>query len=157
MKKIVVVLVCSLCSFFLGAVFIWRKLDQVIIENKRNSEKHYDMFNLMKLWVSAYQDQKKIEDFLLDKGYHTVAIYGLGFIGETLYKELQSSNINILYGIDKAKTSFYDLRVLKPTDSLPSVDVIIVTAITYYHEVVEELKQKVECPIVSIENILLDI
>jgi hypothetical protein len=42
-------------------------------------------------------------------------------------------------------------------DELEEVDTIVVTAITYLDELEEKFLEKVNCPIISIEDILYDI
>jgi hypothetical protein len=37
---------------------------------------------------------------------------------------------------------------------LDKVDVVVVTAITYFNEIEEMLSLRVDCPVVSLENIL---
>ena len=64
----------------------------------------------------------------------------------------------LAYGIDKNADNIYaDIDVVSLNDKLDEVDVIIVTAITFFDQIVEELSNKVKCPIVSIEDILYDI
>jgi len=41
-----------------------------------------------------------------------------------------------------------------PTDELPDVDVIVVTADYYFEEIKDKLSKKVDCPIISIGEIL---
>ncbi len=36
------------------------------------------------------------------------------------------------------------------------VDAIVVTAITFYDEIKEELSRKIDCPIISLEDILYE-
>ena len=41
-------------------------------------------------------------------------------------------------------------------DSLEAVDVIVVTPITSFFEIEDELSKKVSCPIISIEDVIFD-
>ena len=45
----------------------------------------------------------------------------------------------------------------KLTDDLPETDVIVVTAIYFYEEIREELSQLVDCPIISLEDVVYEI
>lgn len=62
------------------------------------------------------------------------------------------------YGIDKNADSIYaDIDVLTVEDDLESVDVVVVTAITFFDEIEEKLSEKMDCPIISLEDILYEI
>ena len=39
-------------------------------------------------------------------------------------------------------------------DELPTVDAVVVTAVFYFDQIASELQEKVECPIVSVEDVL---
>ena len=42
-------------------------------------------------------------------------------------------------------------------DDLEEVDAVVVTAITFFDEIEEKLSQKIDCPIISLEDILYEI
>ena len=68
------------------------------------------------------------------------------------------TNVEVVYGIDKKADSIYlDKKILTVEDELEEVDVIVVTAITFFDEIEKTLKNKVECPIISLEDILYEI
>ena len=52
---------------------------------------------------------------------------------------------------------FSVIDIVSPEDDLETVDVIVVTAITFYEEVKEQLSEKLDCPIISLEDILYEI
>lgn len=82
----------------------------------------------------------------------------MSYAGETLVEELKDSNIEVKYGIDKNADSMYiDVDVLTIEDDLESVDAIVVTAITFFDEIEEKLSEKMDCPIISLEDILYEI
>ena len=90
--------------------------------------------------------------------YEKIAIYGLSYAGETLLSELQDSSIQIAYGIDQNADSIYsDINVYSLEDSLEPVDVVVVTAITFFNEIEKKLSGKIDCPIISLEDILYEI
>ena len=91
-------------------------------------------------------------------GYKKVAIYGMGQLGETLFHELVYSGVEVVFGIDRNKDHLdCDIDIYSLEEKLPHADVIIVTAVTYYSEVVWFLSRKVECPIESLENIIVEL
>ena len=82
----------------------------------------------------------------------------MNYVGQTLYEELKDSEIVVAYAIDKkADDIFVPVDILSPDDSLPEVDVIIVTAITFFDEIEELLIQKTDADIISMEDILYEV
>lgn len=125
--------------------------------NEKNelAEKHLALYLLMNQWVRIKQDGKGIDEFFSTRKYNNIAIYGMNYVGETLFRELKGSNVQVKYAVDKnANNIAADLTVYKPTDKLESVDVIVVTPIYYFDQIEAELKKYISCPILSIKDIL---
>ena len=90
--------------------------------------------------------------------YKTVAIYGMKELGERLYDELKDSDVAVKYFIDKNAGELYaDVDILTPDDELEPVDAIVVTATYYFDDIEETLGEKVEYPIVSLEDIIYEV
>ena len=111
-------------------------------------------FKLINRWF-----EKKIEnddfiiEYLNDKGYRSVAIYGFGYIGELLYKDLRHFDVSVNYIIDNAAKN-KDIRIFSLKDDLPKTDVIVV-AVSYDYENIEtRIKSKVNVPVVFLEEML---
>ena len=82
----------------------------------------------------------------------------MSYAGETLVEELKHSDIQVAYGIDKkADTMYADVEVVSMDDPLEEVDAIVVTAITFFDEIEDQLCQKADCPIISLEDILYEV
>lgn len=127
-------------------------------EKKKLSDKHLALFLMMNQWVKVKQEGKSLRDFLEKKGYQKIAIYGMSYAGETLIRELESTDIEIAYGIDKNADSLYmNIDIVSPDDELEKVDAVVVTAITFFDEVQEVLCKKLDCPIISLEDILYEV
>ena len=126
-----------------------------LVEEKQMSQKHLDLYLLMNQWVKIKQDGKDIGTYLKERNFSSVAVYGLSYVGQTLVEELKNGEVHVKYGIDrKANGDFEGLKVYKPEEELPNVDVVIVTSIAFMPEIEERLSQKMSCPIISIEDIL---
>ena len=87
----------------------------------------------------------------------TVAVYGMGRVGETLIKELTDSDISVKYAIDQSAGKNSEGFIVSPDSALECVDVVVVTPIASYGEIKLKLKEKMNCPIVSIEDILFEV
>lgn len=122
------------------------------------SNKHLSLFLMMNQWVKIKQKGKNLSEYFEKLGYKNIAIYGMSYVGETLLDELKHSDVHVLYGIDKNAESIYtNIDIVSINDELKSVDVVVVTAITFFEEIKEELSSKINCPIISLEDILYEI
>lgn len=91
-------------------------------------------------------------------GYKKIAIYGMSYAGETLVDELKGAGIEVVYGIDKNADLIYaEVDVMTVDDDFAPVDAIVVTAITFFDEIEGMLSEKMDCPIISLEDILYEV
>lgn len=135
-----------------------RKMMNIKVSNMEElSDKHLSLFLMMNQWVKVKQEGKTLSSYFEEKGYYSIAIYGMSYAGETLAEELKQSSIKVSYGIDKRSENIYaDFKILSPDNVLEEVDAIVVTSIKYFDEIEEQLSGKVECPILSLEDILYE-
>ena len=123
---------------------------------KNLSQKHLFMFQLMNQWMALKQKQRCIGKYLRERNYNHIAIYGMGYIGQRLYDELEKE-VDVRYAIDqKGNDTYADLKIYLPGDNLETVDAVIVTAIMCFDEIKTSLCKKVKCPIVALEDIIYE-
>ena len=135
-----------------------KKLKNDIKRVQEISDKHFLLFIMMNQWVKIKQEGKNLATYLQSKEYKNIAIYGMSYVGETLVKELRNTDVHVLYGIDKnARTICTDIDVVTVDEKFAPVDVILVTAISFFDEIREELSKKVKCPVISLEDVLYEI
>lgn len=122
---------------------------------KMLADKHLRIMQSMNQWLILRQEGKTIRNYFEVSGYKQIAIYGMSYLGERLYDELKSSVIEVKYVIDKNADMIYSqVEVFEPQDELPEADAIVVTAISFFDEIKDQLSVKVNCPIISLEDIL---
>lgn len=122
------------------------------------AEKHLSLFLMMNQWVKVKQEGKNLSVYFDKNNYKKIAVYGMSYAGETLIEELRGTNIEIAYAIDKNANAIYsDINVVTMEDNLEDVDAIVVTAITAFDEIEEQLQSKVDCPVISLEDILYEV
>ena len=122
------------------------------------ADKHLALYMLMTQWVKIKQEGKSLVSYFEANGYHNIAVYGMNYVGQTLCKELENSSVTVKYGIDQNAENIYaDCEVITMDDELESVDAIIVTPIYYFEEIEGKLVEKVDCPIISIEDIMYEV
>lgn len=157
MKKVSIALLAGMTGAFIGGY--WKKIYYNISRledpavNRLNS--YYDTLNG---WLCFRQQGKKMEDYLLQFGYKKIAIYALGAIGVRLYYELKDTNIQVAYAIDQnTDTHIEDLKVVSKKDKLENVDAVIVSIGFAYENIIKELGQKIDCPILSLQKLVYEI
>ncbi len=159
MKKVVATaILAGLTGIALGAggtgKFLLEKMDKIQLE----SDKHLSLFLMMNQWVKIKQSGKELSTYFEKNGYKKIAVYGMSHVGNTLIQELNNTQTVVAYGIDKNRDSTYtNLDIVSIEEDMEPVDAVVVTAITYYEEIKKMLLTKVECPIISIEDILYEI
>lgn len=158
MKKKRLLVICSVVLLVLGNIFF---IKEILLYIKKLAEKSYRLevyYNMFNKWLPC-KGAKRIGNYLVENKIHKIAIYGMGIFGIHLLNDLQDDNsINILYGIDRSVEKIdRDIKIYKPDDCLPQVDAVIVTAIFSFREIKEKLQKKMDCPIISLEEIIKDI
>lgn len=155
MKKPVISVLSALAGGIVGAEIAKRKAEEKRKVTRSYSDKHLALFLMMNQWVKVKQDGKNLATYFEKKGYHKIAVYGMSYAGEALVRELKGSDTQVAYGIDKNADAIYaDLDILTMEDELEKVDAVVVTAITFFDEIEEQLSEKISCPIISLEDIL---
>jgi hypothetical protein len=133
-------------------------LEEIDSMNYRN--KVY--YNIIYLWLKNKLNKKNIEDYLLKKKIETIAIYGVGNLGELLYDELKNSNkISIKYLVDQGNVNnnIYKEPIIKleQIHNMEKVDFIIVTPIYAYDKIKNNLNELGVKKIVCIDSIITEI
>lgn len=160
MKKEISTVLALLGGIVLGAVGTGYVLNNKLVHQTQMSNKHLSLFLMMNQWVMMKQQNKSIAGYLERYGYNEIAVYGMNYAGQTLVNELKDSNIKIKYGIDNNSSRLrtdMDIEIVTPNEKLPEVDVVIVTAITFFEEIENQLSKKMNCPILSLEDILYEV
>ena len=158
MKKGIISAVSLLAGAAFGAGAVGKMQGEKQKKAGEMSDKHLALFQMMNQWVKVKQEGKNLVSYFEKNGYRKIAIYGMSYAGETLADELKGSGITVAYGIDKRADSIYaDVNIMSLDDKLESVDAVVVTAVTFFEEIEEQLLEKVDCPIISLEDILYEV
>lgn len=162
MNKTVKTVLAALGGFAVGIVSgiisVERSMEKEVKCRQTMSDKHLALFLMMNQWVKVKQDGKNLADYFVKAGYKRIAVYGMSYVGETLLDELKDTEVSVAYGIDKnADSIFADIDVVSPDDDLKEIDAVVVTSITFFDEIEEMLEKKINCPIISLEDILYEV
>lgn len=145
----------AIVGFGIGLLPAIVKVRKQLSNERRKADKYLELYKVMGQWIEAAQNEQFMAEWLRQNKYTTVGIYGMSLIGERLYVELMDRGIQVAYGIDRLSRDYLDgIKVYKPDAELPQVDAIIVTAVSDYKEIKEQLEKKVKCPVLSFRDIL---
>lgn len=158
MKRGIVSVAMTLAGVGMGAVATGKAMEKKADKWQQMSDKHLALFLMMNQWVKIKQKGKNLSEYFRRNNYKNIAIYGMSYAGETLMEDLKDSGICVKYGIDKRADRIYEeIDVVTMEDDLPEVDAVVVTAITFFDEIEEELGNKLNCPILSLEDVLYEV
>lgn len=155
MKKGITLALALFAGIVGGAIGAGKLVGTKVNDMKKMSDKHLELFLMMNQWVKIKQEGKDLVSYFEKKGYKKIAVYGMSFVGETLVDELKGTDVQVVYGIDQRGDSVYaDIDIVTMEDSLDAVDAVVVTAVTFFEEIEEKLCRRVDCPILSLGDIL---
>lgn len=157
MKRSVISIVSVLTGIVAGVGVVGRIMRKLLTKERKMSKKHLELFLMMNQWVKVKQEGKNLAEFFEKNDYKRIAIYGMSYVGKTLLDELRDTDVEVSYGIDREIDSIYlDLDIFTMEDKLEKPDAVVVTAISFFDELKEKLEEKLDCPILSLEDILYE-
>lgn len=158
MKKGIISILSGITGAAIGAGAVGKAVAGEKERAKSLADKHLALFLMMNQWVKVRQEGKNLAAYFEKNQYKRIAVYGMSYAGETLINELRGTGITVAYGIDKKADFIYaDVDIVSMEDALEDVDAVIVTAITFFDEIEEKLTAKLDCPIISLEDILYEV
>lgn len=134
-----------------------------IVEKKEDKNdtgvlKFKSQFYMLNRWLQLEQQGKNIAEYLEDNGYHKIAIYGMGSMGERIIDDLKKTKVEIAFGIDEKadarlseECSIYSLEDCVDKNA----DVIVVSAIFAYQDIKAKIEScGIQIPIISLEDVI---
>ena len=157
-KSVIFSIVSAIVGAMFGAVTVGIKSEEKKEKQNKRIDKFYGYFHLVNQWLVLKNEGKSLTVFFEKKGYKKIALYGMGELGNRVLEELKDSDIEIAYAIDKKSDYIYtDLTIKSLDDTLEQVDAIIVTPIFAYDEIEELLLERVDYPIISLEDVVFGV
>lgn len=143
---------------------VFQKEDEILLDNMiqhiynkrlKNLDKFRRMFYILSDWMSLKETGVNISKHLVSQGIHTVAIYGVGYLGKHLIQELRDTEVKISYLIDKnAPWIKAEYKAYTLDDQLEKVDGVIVTLVQNEKEILNELGEKLDAKIITIMSLI---
>ncbi len=131
--------------------------ESTLFELEQKLQKQILFYQLFVKWFEKRNQKRYIKDFLLNRHYTEIAIYGYAECGRLLYQELNGSQIKVLYIMDKKDIKISeeeDIKIYVPQKNLEPVQAVIVTAIYYYEEIKKELEELDYKNVISLSDMI---
>lgn len=158
MKKGSVAVLSAIIGAVAGAAGSGYLGNKQVEQKAEKVDKFKGYYNMLNQWLILKQEGKNLSEYFKENNYKTVAIYGMGEMGNRLYDELKGSDIEVKYAVDKNAASTYsELEVIELEDDFDTVDAMVVTATFAFDEIEEKISDKVDFPIVSLEDVVYEI
>lgn len=120
--------------------------------------KVWQMKDCYECWLSCIERGKHIEQYFHKNDIHTIAVYGAGKMGQHLITQLEETDIEILYIIDKRGQKISDTyKVVDIDDELLKVDAVIVTIMGDTHAVFQKLQSVMDGKVIFLREILYEL
>ncbi len=121
----------------------------------QNNDKRQMLAEMIRRWFSIKLEQKSLATVLLQRGIHSVAIYGMGYLGMSLYQELEDSSVEIAYVMDRALSdSDGILKIIRLNEKLPKVDAVIVTVLGNVCDLCDSIRIKCDYQVLTLKDLL---
>ena len=120
-----------------------------------NSSKKYNQLYVK--WMFLRNSETFLSEHPKLQG-KTIAIYGMGNLGNILLGEFGLQNRDVKYVVDQNwQCVFADCEMFTVEENLEPVDIMIITPICEYENIVDKLRSKVDCEFISIEVLVNDL
>lgn len=120
-------------------------------------DKNGELYQFLFMLIHAQQRGLKVDAVLNKLNIKSIAIYGCDNLGKVLLNALAGSEIEVKYGIDRNPQTNYmeeQMEIYTLKDQLPLVDAIVVTAITFFDQIRDELSVLTDMRVISFEELI---
>ena len=151
--------VCVITGILTGMLFQKKRMLAEYTQLEQMGKKYAAYYQLLNQWLSSSGKGKRVSDYLMEEGVHTVAVYGLGALADRLADDLSGSDVQVLYGIDQDAccTNSRMEHVYSPDGGLPEVDAVVITPFCSAHEIAQMLRQKCPYRIIPLDEIIFSL
>jgi glycosyltransferase involved in cell wall biosynthesis len=114
--------------------------------------------NWRERWRQCKDRGFRIESYLLERNIKRVALYGLGYLGMQIYKELEYSSVTVVFLLDKQfsllSNELLTDELKKPEDAIVGIDALIITPAIYGKEIANHYDSDKGYKIIILREIL---
>lgn len=160
MKKGVLSVLTALTGAAVGAGTLGYQKARQHEQDFKVIKKNEAILKMFNQWLIVKQEGKSIAAYLEENNFKKIAIYGMSYAGERLLDDLKGTGIEVVYAVDQnADRMFAEVELITKGEIAhqQEVDAVIVTAIYFFDDIEEEISELVDCPIVSLEDIIYEL
>lgn len=155
MRKIVNIVLVGAIGAIIGATINDLRTKKSAGNKLRKFRLYY---NLLNQWLFLKNKGTNLETCFIERKIYSIAIYGMGEVGERLCEELKESKVQVKYAIDtKRYDSTLELPRYNLIQGLEPVDAIVVTPIFDYQNIEKEIKKVGNHQVISLYDIVFDV
>ena len=113
-------------------------------------------FSLAVKWLEIKQKGYSLTDYFIKNNYRSVAIYGMAALGRRLYDELENTDVEIRYLLDRNPNGLEKVLEFVSLQENLIVDIIVVTVAAAEKQLVKEIKAIGYDNVIGLSDILDD-
>lgn len=122
---------------------------------KRDKTAYY-----LNMWLNCLESNHSIVDYFIKNDIRNIVVYGYGYLGRHLVKQLENTSVHIECIIDKKADkikSDYKVRTYEQITQELKTDAIVVSVANEFIEIYKKLKSVTDVPVIYIGEILEEI
>lgn len=120
-----------------------------------STDKDLLLKEILQRWLCLKLEGKSLADTLIQRGIHSAAIYGMGYLGCCLYDELENGGISIRYVMDRRLTNADAvLKVVHIEEKLPETGAIIITVLGDCNDLQKRIAAKCKYKVILLKELL---
>lgn len=147
--------VLLIVGIVIGIILDRINLREVMKDKDKEVEKLKQNFNLLGEWLAMYERAECIEEKLVEMEINTIGIYGMGVLGNHLYRQLENTSVKVNYIIDRNDLKgVYTAKIIKPCEHMENTDAVIVTPVYQFNNIKKDILQHNDIQVVSLKEIL---
>lgn len=160
-KKVIknIVKVSTLGGIIGGFVYVGQKS---LKKESMLGKRYKSYYELVSQWIVNKNQNKDISKYFIENDIKTIAIYGMGTLGELFFEDIKNTNVKVRYFIDKNVDELYygldgiSVVGIDDIENQKTVDAIIITPVFDYESILEDL-QNIDTKIISLEDVIYEI
>ena len=129
-----------------------------LVDVRNNFFKFEEFYWVLVRWIKGRNKGASVAQLVKKFGEKRVAIYGMKELGALLLEEFTNEGVDVVYAIDNNADNIYlPIDIYKMSEDLPDADIIIVTAIHYFDEIKDSIDRKMNCQVISLNDLVKSI
>ncbi len=120
-------------------------------------QQYQQYLDMMNQWLIICEEGRHLDKYFKERDYKNIAVYGMAVYGRALVRDLQKTDIHILYGIDRQVMKPYlNVNVCQPENIQEKPDVIVNTVLQEHEAISRWLKGLYNIETVSLEEVVFE-